>query len=183
MGLKAFVTGATGFVGASLVRELHGRGWDISVLVRPTSSLDDIRDIPVQIRTGDIVDAASVLDAMPQNVDAVFHVAASTNVWSGNNDEQGRINIGGTRNVVDAAVTRQAGRMIHTSSFVTWGIQDVLLTENSPRSGATDWINYVRTKHAAENLVKEAVNGKRLDAVILNPANILGPGGTPGNLP
>jgi dihydroflavonol-4-reductase len=113
---------------------------------------------------------------MPENVDAVFHVAASTNVWSGNNDEQDRINIGGTRNVIEAAVQNHAGRLIHTSSFTTWGFQDTLLTEHSPRSDKTDWINYVRTKYIAEELIKEAVNEDRLDAVILSPAHILGPG-------
>ncbi len=176
MNLKAFVTGATGFVGSNLVRELHRQDWEVYVLVRPSSSLDEIRDVPVRVRTGDITDAVALLNAMPERPDAVFHVAASTNVWSGNNAEQTRINIDGTRNVIAAAVVRQAGRLVHTSSFVTWGIQNTLLTERSPRSGATDWINYVRTKYLAEQLVKGTVQAGRLDAVILNPANILGPG-------
>jgi nucleoside-diphosphate-sugar epimerase len=176
MGLSAFVTGATGFVGGNLVRELHRQGWDITVLVRPGSSLDDISDVPVEVAKGDIVDAGSVYLAMPKDVDAVFHVAASTNVWSGNNDTQDRVNIGGTRDVIEAAVAANAGRMIYTSSFTTWGFQDTTLTEHSPRTDASDWINYVRTKYIAENLVKEAVEDGRLDAVILNPAHILGPG-------
>ena len=176
MSLKALVTGGTGFVGASLVKELHRQGWEISILTRPASSLDDLGDIPLRITKGDVGDAHSVLKAMPERADAVFHVAASTNVWSGNNDDQDRINIGGTRNVIEAAVSRNAGRLIHTSSFTTWGFQDTLLTEHSARDDSTDWINYVRTKHIAENLVKDAVAKNRLDAVILSPAHILGPG-------
>jgi len=176
MSLRAFVTGATGFVGSNLVRELHRQHWETVALARPTSSLDALRDIPVQIRHGDIADAASVRDAMPECVDAVFHVAASTNVWSCNNDQQDRINIDGTRHVIEAAIERRASRLIHTSSFATWGFRNLLLTEDTPRTDATDWINYVRSKHAAENLVKKAVRAAQLDAVILNPANILGPG-------
>lgn len=176
MSLTAFVSGATGFVGSNLVRELHRQGWEISVLARASASLDDIRDVPIHIQIGDIGDANSVLKAMPLRPDAVFHVAASTNVWSGNNDEQDRINIGGTRNMIEAAVKREAGRMIHTSSFTTWGFQDTILTEHSQRTNATDWINYVRTKYVAENLVKEAVAQGRMDAVILSPTHILGPG-------
>jgi nucleoside-diphosphate-sugar epimerase len=176
MSLSAFVTGATGFVGSNLVRELHEQGWQTTVLARPTSSLDDISDIPVNVKIGDIVDAASVRKAMPAGVDAVFHVAASTNIWSGNNDEQDRINIGGTRDVIEAAVATGAKRFVHTSSFTTWGFQDTLLTEHSPRTDTSDWINYVRTKNVAEQLVKEAAGAGRLDAVILNPAHIMGPG-------
>jgi len=176
MSLKAFVTGATGFVGSNLVRELHHQGWEVFALVRPSSSLDDIGDVPVQARTGDIVDRNSVLRAMPACIDAVFHVAASINIWSRNNDEQDRINIGGTRNVIDAAIARKAGRLIHTSSFATWGFQNTLFAEASPRTDATDWVNYVRTKHVAQNLVQAAVREALLDAVILSPANILGPG-------
>jgi dihydroflavonol-4-reductase len=176
MSLKAFVTGATGFVGSNLARELHLQGWEVVGLVRPESSLHDIRDIPMQLRHGDVVDAASVAEAMPAGIDAVFHTAASTSVWSANNELQQRINVDGTRNIIAAALQRRAGRLVHTSSFTTWGIQETLLTENSVRNDATDWINYIRTKHLAESMVRETVEAGQLDAVILNPANILGPG-------
>jgi dihydroflavonol-4-reductase len=176
MTLTAYVTGASGFVGSNLVRELHRQGWLIHVLARPSSSLDDIADLPMTVHRGDIVNSASVRDSMPPGVDAVFHVAASTNVWSGNNDNQDRINIGGTRDVIEAAVEAKAGRFIHTSSFTTWGFQDVMLTEHSPRTAATDWINYVRTKYIAQQLVEDAVRSGRVDAVIVNPGHILGPG-------
>lgn len=176
MTLTAYVTGASGFVGSNLVHELHRQGWKIHVLVRPTSSLDDIADVPMTVHTGDIVNSASVRESMPQGVDAVFHVAASTNVWFGNNDNQDRINIGGTRDVIEAAVEAQAKRLVYTSSFTTWGFQDVVVTEHSPRTADTDWINYVRTKYIAQQLVEDAVRSGRLDAVILNPCHILGPG-------
>ena len=176
MSRTAYVTGASGFVGSHLVRELHRQGWQVHVLVRPSSSLEDIADVPKIVHQGDIVNAASVRASMPAGIDAVFHVAASTNVWAGNNDDQDRINIGGTRDEIEAAVEAQAGRFIHTSSFTTWGFQDVTLTEHSPRSAATDWINYVRTKYIAERLVEDLARSGRMQAVILNPGNILGPG-------
>ena len=176
MRLNAFVTGATGFLGSHLVRELCRQDWSVFALARPGSSLAQIRDVPVVVRVGDITDRTSISEAMPDRIDAVFHAAASTNVWSRNNDEQARTNIGGTRNVLETAVTRRAGRLIHTSSFAVWGIRNTVLTESSQRTDATDWINYVRTKHLSETLVKEAVRQQRIDAVILNPAIILGPG-------
>jgi len=176
MSLSAFVTGATGFLGSHLARELCRQEWRVFALARPGSSLAQIRDVPVVVRTGDITDPTSVLDAMPGQIDAVFHAAASTNVWSRNNDEQQRVNVGGTENVLEAAIARRAGRLVHTSSFAVWGVRNALITESSPRTDDTDWINYVRTKHLAENLVKQAVGKHRIDAVILNPAIILGPG-------
>jgi len=176
MSLTALVSGASGFVGSTLVRELHGQGWQVHVLARPSSSLEEIDGIPVMLHLGDITDSNSVAGAMPDAPDAVFHVAASTNFWSRNNAEQDRANIGGTRNMIEAAVAAGARRFIHTSSFVTWGFRNSGLTELSVRTAATDWINYVRSKHLAEEEVLGAVRDKGLDAVILNPAHILGPG-------
>lgn len=176
MGLTAFVTGATGFVGMNLARELAGNGWQVTALVRQSSPLEDLAGLDIDLQQGDITDADSVRSAMPPKVDCVFHVAASTNVWSRNNEVQTRINVQGTRNVIEAALHREASRFVHTSSFIVWGFQPTLVAEDSQRLGNADWINYVRTKHEAENVVRRAMADKRLDAVILNPAHILGPG-------
>lgn len=177
MSRTAFLTGASGFVGSHLVRELHEQGWEeIHVLARATSPMDEIQDYPFKLHIGDVTDRESVITAMPDQVDAVFHVAASTNFWSRKNAEQTRINVNGTRNLIAAAVDAGAGRFIHTSSFVTWGFTDQEINEESERTDSSDWINYVRTKHIAEQLVLESVNAGGLDAVIVNPANVLGPG-------
>ena len=124
MSRTAFVTGASGFVGSHLVRELHRQGWDIHVLARSTSSLEETEGIPFELHIGDVTDTDSVKNAVPDNADAVFHVAASTNFWSKKNTEQTRINVEGTRNLLEAAIAAGAGRFIHTSSFVTWGFTD-----------------------------------------------------------
>ena len=176
MSPSAFLSGASGFVGSHLLRELHGQGWNVHILARPTSSLDEIKTIPATVHIGDIVDAESIKAAMPDGIDAVFHVAASTNIWSRNNDAQTQINVDGTHNMIEAAVAAGAGRFIHTSSFVTWGFQQTVLTEETSRVDTSDWINYVRTKHQAEQLVLDTVEQGHLDAVIVNPANVLGPG-------
>jgi dihydroflavonol-4-reductase len=176
MSLTAFVSGASGFVGSHLVRELHRQGWKIHVLVRHSSSLDEIEGIPVTVHTGDVTDRESIQKAMPERLDSVFHVAANTSLWSRNNAIQDRVNIAGTRNMAEAAVAANARRFIHTSSFAAWGFQDTRLTEQNQRTGATDWINYVRSKHLAEEIVLEGARDQRLDAVVVNPAHIMGPG-------
>jgi dihydroflavonol-4-reductase len=176
MTQSAFVTGATGFVGSHLARELHRQGWTVHVLARADSPLDAIRDLPVTVHAGDVCDATSLGAAVPRGVDAVFHVAASTNLWSRNNAQQSRINLDGTRNMLAAAEAAGAARFVHTSSFVAWGLRDGVFTEESPRTAATDWINYIRTKHLSEQMVLEAASSGRCDAVVLNPGNVLGPG-------
>lgn len=176
MSRTAFVTGATGFVGMNLARELVGGGWKVTALTRDGSPVEALSGLDIRFVEGELTEAASVLQAMPEGVDAVFHVAASTNVWSRRNAEQTRVNVDGTRHVIQAAVRRSAGRVIHTSSFVVWGFQGGLLDESRPRADNADWINYVRTKHAAELVVDQAIEEQGLDAVVLNPAHILGPG-------
>lgn len=176
MAKRGFVTGASGFVGASLVTQLLQQGWEVTALVRASSPLEDLPSNEIDLRVGDITDAGSVRECMPAGVDCVFHVAASTSIWSGDNALQTRINVDGTRNVIDAAIRRGAGRLAHTSSIAVWGQQSRLINEDSPRYTGSDWINYIRTKHAAEEIVRAATNAGDIDAVILNPANILGPG-------
>jgi nucleoside-diphosphate-sugar epimerase len=176
MSLAAFVSGASGFVGSNLVRELHSQGWQVHALVRATSSLEEIKGIPVILHPGDITDPASLHVAVPRGLDAVFHVAASTNFWSRKNADQNRANIDGTRNMIRAALVAKARRFVHTSSFAAWGFRNTELTELSDRTDTTDWINYVRSKFLAEEAVLEAVRNQGLDAVVLNPAHILGPG-------
>jgi nucleoside-diphosphate-sugar epimerase len=176
MSKTAFVTGASGFVGSELVRELHRQGWTIHLLARATASLDEIEGVPYTLHTGDITDPDTLAGAIPKGADAVFHVAASTNFWSQKNAEQTRINVDGTRHMIKAAEAAGAGRFVHTSSFVTWGFQESVIDEDTPRVSTSDWINYVRTKHQAEEAVLDAVDQGRLDAVVLNPANVLGPG-------
>ena len=177
MSHTAFVTGATGFVGANLVRELLRKNWQVNALVRSSSNLVDLNDLPIEIHRGDITDLVSLQAALSQPPDCVFHVAASTNVWSKNNGPQTAINVTGTKNVLKAAIQAGVGRLIHTSSFVVYGFQPQRFNEDAPRLGNANWINYVRTKIAAEQLVQEAVLNGSLDAVIVNPAHILGPFG------
>jgi len=176
MSLTAFLSGATGFVGSSLTRELLKQGWKTHILVREDSSHDEIEGLPVTIHRGDLTDRQSVMAAIPEQADAVFHVGASTNFWSRNNAFQNRVNIDGTQNMLDAAATAKVKRFIHTSSFTTWGFSQSELSEASERTTDTDWINYVRSKHLAEESVLQTTRVRGMDAVILNPAHILGPG-------
>lgn len=174
MPKTAFVTGGTGFVGLNLIERLTQEGWRVVALHRPGSEIKYLARFPAERVEGDINDPASLARAVPAGVDAVFHVAGDTSLWSRRNAAQDRVNIEGTRNVVDAALRAKAGRFVHTSSISAYGLHRGRITEASEQHGRTSWINYQRSKHLSEQEVRRGV-ARGLDAVILNPASVFGP--------
>lgn len=175
----AFVTGATGFVGINLVKALKDAGWRVVALHRPTSNLKHLKPLAVTLAEGSINDKESLRRAMPEAPDAVFHVAASLSLDKKGDAQQTRDNVEGTRNVVEVALEKRARRFIHTSSVAAYGLHSGAISE-ATRSNAPDVpINYLRTKYLAEDEVRAGIK-RGLDAVILNPANIMGPFDTNG---
>jgi len=169
----AFVTGATGFVGLNLVEKLLEQGWRVIALHRADSNLKYLERMRAERAVGDVTDADSLLRTLPEGADAVFHVAGDTSLWSRNNALQDRVNIEGTRNAAAAALARGARRFVHTSSISAYGMQQGRIDERSPQLGGSSPVNYQRSKFLAEEEVRAAI-ARGLDAVILNPAGILG---------
>lgn len=170
----AFITGATGFVGLNLVAELLQQDWRVVALHRRTSRLDELRRFPVDLVEGDIRDPASLRRAIPPKADAVFHVAGNTSLLSRADEEQTRDNVEGTRCMVEAALEAGARRFIQTSSVAAFGYHGTRVTEETASTSEGSSINYLRTKRRGEQVVDEAVK-RGLDAVILNPGNVVGP--------
>jgi dihydroflavonol-4-reductase len=170
----AFVTGGTGFVGINLVSELTSRNWAVTCLHRIGSDLKYLRRFPVQLEIGDLGDRDSLERAVPENVDAIFHVAADTSAWSGADAAQTETNVIGTRNVVSAALRRGAKRFVLTSTASAFGRQSKPLSEETRSTALTSWINYERTKWLAEEEVRGAIKSG-LSAVIMNPCAVFGP--------
>jgi dihydroflavonol-4-reductase len=170
---SAFVTGGTGFLGLNLIEQLTAQDWQVTALHRPSSDVRLLTEFPVRLVEGDILEPDSLRRALPQGVHAVFHVAADTSMWSGNNAGQIRINVDGTRNLVDAAISAGAGRLIHTSTGNTYGLQQGEISEDLPQRGGESRLNYDRTKFLGEEEVRKGV-ARGLDAVIINPSHIMG---------
>jgi nucleoside-diphosphate-sugar epimerase len=172
----AVVTGAAGFVGQNLVDELVERGWSVVALNLPGADVHRVARDRVRFVDADITDYDQLAAAMPDAPDAVFHVAANTSSWSKHDDRQAIDNVLGTANVVRAALARRARRLIYTSSISAYGSHPgEYIDEQTPSNALTCGNNYGRTKYEAELIVKQAVRTHGLDAVILNPVNILGP--------
>lgn len=166
------VTGATGFLGQHLLRELKAAGASVRGLSRSAAGDAAVAAAgagPVRGHLGDV----AALRAAVQGVDAVFHTASDTNNWGPGDAAQTQTNVGGTQRLLDAA--REAGVrcFIYTSSVSAYShLAPGPLREDTPQLGARSWINYERNKHAAERLVRES----GLPFLILQPSHILGPG-------
>lgn len=169
----AFVTGATGFLGLNLVEQLTERGWIVVAYHRPTSNIKRLSQFPLRLVEGEIADFDAVAAAVPQGVDAIFHLAANTTTWARRRKEQTRDNVDGTKAVIAAARAKAAKRLVHVSSWFAYGLDHATIHESTSQTGQFSGVNYVRTKALAEQEVKRAA-AEGLPAVILNPAHILG---------
>ncbi len=180
--MKTLVTGATGFLGSALVRELLRRGADVRILRRYHSKLDLLGDSAntVEHAVGDVTDLESVREAM-RDVTRVYHVAGLVAVIARTRGLIARmraVNVRGTANVADAA--REAGvqRLVHTSSIAALGRSERApsLTDESATWHASRLnTHYAISKHDAELQICRSV-AEGLDAVVVNPAVIFGPG-------
>lgn len=172
----ALVTGGTGFVGSHVARALADAGYQVRILRRTTSRLDLVQDIECEHAVGDVLDVDSLLEAM-QGVDWVFHVAAVSAYWRNDPDMIYRVNVDGTRNVLQAAEQSGVKRVIVTSSAAAMGYRDDLRPVNeSVRFNYDQHVTpYGHSKFLAEAEVFRAIQ-RGLDCVILNPAVIVGPG-------
>jgi dihydroflavonol-4-reductase len=172
--MKALVTGGTGFLGANLAAGLIGRGWQVRILRRTASPLDAVKDLAVEHAIGDVLEADPLRAAM-DGVDVVFHVAAISIYWRNKPDTIYKVNVDGTRLVLDAA--RQAGvkRVVFTSSAAAVGIVSGRPSnEDDPYNENIVKFPYGHSKWLAEEVAREAAkNGQ--EVVIVNPAVIVGP--------
>ena len=98
-GVRALVTGATGFVGAAVARALLREGWQVRVLARAGSDRSNVRELPVEVAVGDLTDRAS-LDLAAADCEGLFHVAADYRLGAPDPSELYRVNVEGTRNVL-----------------------------------------------------------------------------------
>ncbi len=174
--MLALVTGATGFVGANIVQALNLAGWRVRVLHRRTSSLAALGGLAYAPVLGDVLEPASLISAM-QGCDVVFHAAGVVaNYWGQNVELTYRINVDGTRNVVDAALAAGVSRLVHTSSQAALGFaeDDTPIDETHQFNLPPQVYPYGHSKHLAEQVVQDAVR-QGLHAVIVNPSVVIGP--------
>jgi dihydroflavonol-4-reductase len=176
--LKAFVTGATGFLGGHVARVLAEQGAELRLLVRSTSDLRNIEGLKADRVTGDLRSAASLEKAIA-GCDTVFHVAADYRLWVRDPEQMYRSNVEGTRALLEAARKNSVRRVVYTSSVATIGMGAAshgggwAADEDAPVSLGDMIGHYKRSKFMAEQIAIEAgQNGQHV--VVVNPSTPVG---------
>lgn len=173
--MHCFVTGATGFIGASIVRELLKDGHTVTALVRPGSSIANLEDIPVSIVRGDLHDQHQLARAMA-DCERVFHVAADYRLWCPDPRAMYHANVDGTRTLLEAALDAGVDRVVYTSSVGTLGNPGDGRpgTETTPVSFSDMVGHYKKSKFLAEQEAEKFID-KGLGLIIVNPSTPVGP--------
>lgn len=173
--MRALVTGGTGFLGINLIKQLIELDWQITVLHRASSDLSDLQNLDVTFLEGDLLNKEQLVAVIPEELDAIFHLAGDTNMWRKNNGRQYQSNVVASRNLAEVAVLKNVGRFIHTSSISAYGFHHQTIDESTPSTALISRVNYLKTKFLGEQAVKRVVSEQGLDAVFLNPCAIMGP--------
>jgi dihydroflavonol-4-reductase len=169
------VTGASGFVGAAVVRALLASGYRVRALRRPSSPSANLDGLDVELREGDLRDPASLAAAMAGARDLI-HVAADYRLWARDPEELIRTNRDGTGHVMRAAQAAGIERIVYTSSVATLAYANGIPSDETRRLPEAAAIGaYKRSKIAAETLVEQMIACEALPAVIVHPSTPLGP--------
>jgi len=173
--MKTFVTGATGFVGSALVRKLIGRGDDVVALVRRETDPANLTGLKVHVAYGDLRDMDSLRRAM-SGCGQVYHAAADYTLWTKDPDALYAANVGGTKNVLEAARDAGVGRVVYTSTVGALGNpgDGTAGTEVTPVKLGDMVGHYKRSKFKAEELAMRFAS-EGLPVVIVNPSTPVGP--------
>jgi len=168
------VTGAAGHIGNVLTRQLVADRKKVRALVLPGEDISALADLDIEIVEGNVLDPFSVARAM-RDVKYVFHLAGIISIMPGEDELMRRVNVEGTRNVVQAALKEGVKRLVYTSSIHALSRDwKGSIDENVPFDPHNDVGGYDRTKAAASMIVLDAVK-QGLDAVVVCPTGVIGP--------
>lgn len=170
----ALITGGTGFIGSNIALRLVERGWRVRILERPGADRVLLEGGPFEYIAGDILEPETLPEAM-KGIDVVFHAAGVVDYWRQGVDWMYRVNVEGTRMVMQAALQAGVERVVHTSSTAAMGIHaDVVVDESFHFNVKPQRFVYGHSKFQAEEIVLELVK-QGLPAVIVNPTTVIGP--------
>jgi len=172
--MTTLVTGASGFLGSHVTRQLIARAETVRVLLRASSNNRAIADLPLEYVTGDLRDAASLARALA-GVTRVFHVAADYRLWAKRKQDIYDSNVGGTRNLLDAAKRAGVSQFIYTSTVATIAVDRSEQPSEFTDAKLEEMVgHYKRSKWQAERLVLDSAK-QGFPAIVAMPTTPVGP--------
>ncbi len=174
--MKTLITGADGFLGNNVVRELIKRSYPVRVFLQPGSRQKSLERLDLDYVYGDLLDPDSIKNAV-RGCEAIIHCAALTTVWPAHHTACGRVNVLGTRHLVRAAQEAGIDRMVHVSSASAFapGTLEQPGDERMSVNPNHVELDYIRSKILGQQVVLDAVQRAGLPAVIVNPTFMIGP--------
>jgi dihydroflavonol-4-reductase len=172
--MLVLVTGGTGHVGGAIVRELLKRGERVRVLARRTSKTEHLERLGVEIAWGDILERDSIESAL-DGCETLYHAAAIYEFWIPDEQALVRTEVEGTRNVLGAALGRDVGKVVYTSTALVVGEPKGVTGNEETRRRGYFLSRYEKAKVEAERVAAEYLE-RGLAIVFVKPAAVLGPG-------
>ncbi len=172
---RAFVTGASGFTGGYLCDSLLKKGYTVTALVRKSSKVAHLKKKGITLVEGDLADPSSITGKI-KGIDIVFHIAALYRQEGVSKDMFNKVNVAGTRLILDEAIAGKVKRFVHCS---TVGVQGEI--KNSPAKETAPYNpgdHYQVSKLEGEKLALSYFHDKKIDGVVVRPVGIYGPGDT-----
>ncbi|MGM0365308.1 MAG: hopanoid-associated sugar epimerase [Actinomycetota bacterium] len=172
--MRVLVTGATGFIGSHVARKLKEEGFEVAVLARPQSDKRNLEGMEARVCHGDLRDRESLKEAL-KGCGALFHVAASYSFWSPDPAEFYEVNVKGTANIIEEALSLGCRKIVYTSSESTVAIPkgQKLGTEGAINRPEDVYSHYKRSKVLAEMEVRRLCE-KGWPITIVNPTTPIG---------
>ncbi|MBW1811165.1 MAG: NAD-dependent epimerase/dehydratase family protein [Deltaproteobacteria bacterium] len=172
---KVLVIGGDGLLGSHLVRKLIEQDYRVRVFIHPESNSPTLDDLPIERVKGDLLSPNGDVERAIKDCRFVFHLAAVTDLWA-SPDVTWKVNLEGTRKVLDACLSAKVQRLIFTGSASSFRFGTLARPgdEQGDFPGEYKGIAYMESKHQAMRLVQQYVAGRGLDAVIVAPTFLLG---------
>src|SRR5512146_2598440 len=166
--MNIFVTGATGFIGSHLVRRLAAEGHSVRCLVRRKSNTGLLKELRVQLVYGDVNDRAALRQGM-SGCDWLFHLANLYSMWEPDPARFARVNIAGTRLVLETALEMAVKKVVYISTVAVFGKPAEEPFDEECSAGPRQFSEYARTKAAADNIAWDLYQRRGLPLVVLYP--------------
>ena len=178
--MRVFVTGGTGFVGKPTIRRLVEGGHKVRCLVRRISRTEEFEELGCESAYGDVTDKASVLEGI-RGCEWVVNLANVYSYWEPDKNVYRKVNVEGTRNVMEAALEAGVSKVAHVSTSLVWGKPSQTPFDEETPVGPERFTEYAQSKYEGDLFVWELYRERNLPVVMLYPTAILGAGNPKAN--
>lgn len=174
--MKILVTGADGLLGSNLVRELLSREYTVRAFVQPGRQQKTLEGLSIEKFQGDLLNPKDVIEA-GATCNAIIHCAASTSVWPTRNEIINKVNIEGTKNIIESVKQNKIQRLVYigTANSFGFGSKANPGVEGNAYKSARYELDYMDSKYKAQQLILNEVKENKLPALIVNPTFMFGP--------